>query len=92
MTRPVDPEVLSGFLEEARAYLPGIRHGIDAFRADPAQAEALAEAHRQAHNIKAERQCCEIRLRAESTRSDLGISYVSRRSGSALAPCLACQG
>src|SRR5262245_47169173 len=52
MTRPVDPEVLSGFLEEARSYLPGIRHGIDAFRADPAQGEALAEAHRQAHNIK----------------------------------------
>jgi chemosensory pili system protein ChpA (sensor histidine kinase/response regulator) len=52
MTRPVDPEVLSGFLEEARSYLPVIRHGIDAFGADPAQTEALAEAHRQAHNIK----------------------------------------
>jgi chemosensory pili system protein ChpA (sensor histidine kinase/response regulator) len=52
MTRPVDPEVLSGFLEEARSYLPVIRHGIDAYQADPAQTEALADAHRQAHNIK----------------------------------------
>jgi chemosensory pili system protein ChpA (sensor histidine kinase/response regulator) len=52
MARQADPEVLAGFLEEARGYLPQIRQGIEAYRADPAQLESLREAYRQAHIIK----------------------------------------
>jgi chemosensory pili system protein ChpA (sensor histidine kinase/response regulator) len=52
MARQANPEVLAGFLEEARGYLPQIRQGIEAYRADPAQLDALRESYRQAHIIK----------------------------------------
>jgi chemosensory pili system protein ChpA (sensor histidine kinase/response regulator) len=52
MTRHVDPEVLLGFVEEARGYLLPIRQGIDAFTADPAQAAHLEEAYRLVHTIR----------------------------------------
>jgi chemosensory pili system protein ChpA (sensor histidine kinase/response regulator) len=52
MPRKVDPEVLAGFIEEARGYLPKIREGIEAFHARPGQGDTLEEAHRHAHTIK----------------------------------------
>ena len=52
MSRPIDAELLLGFLEEARGYLPGVRGGLAAFRADPASPDALVEAHRYVHTIK----------------------------------------
>jgi chemosensory pili system protein ChpA (sensor histidine kinase/response regulator) len=52
MARHADPEVIAGFLEEARGYLPQIRQGIEAYRADSNQREPLEEAHRRAHSIK----------------------------------------
>jgi chemosensory pili system protein ChpA (sensor histidine kinase/response regulator) len=52
MTRNVDPEVLLGFVEEARGYLLPIRQGIDAFSAAPEQAAHLEEAHRLVHTIR----------------------------------------
>jgi chemosensory pili system protein ChpA (sensor histidine kinase/response regulator) len=52
MTREVDPEVLAGFIEEARSYLPQILEGIEGYRADPTRTEVLEEAHRHAHSIK----------------------------------------
>jgi chemosensory pili system protein ChpA (sensor histidine kinase/response regulator) len=49
VTRKVEPEVLAGFLEEARGYLPGIRAGI---ASGPDHIEPLQESARLAHTIK----------------------------------------
>ncbi|HXG65732.1 MAG TPA: Hpt domain-containing protein [Blastocatellia bacterium] len=52
MARIVDREVLVGFIEEARSYLPGILNGIEDFSANPTDIVRLEEAHRYAHSIK----------------------------------------
>ncbi len=57
---PIDPELLAGFVDEAKSYLPQIAAGIEAARrqaaARPGQVLAghgsLGEAHRLAHSIK----------------------------------------
>ena len=52
MARKFDKELLIGFVEEARGYLPTILDGVRSFRGDPDRAEDLKEAHRLAHIIK----------------------------------------
>ncbi|HEV3122675.1 MAG TPA: Hpt domain-containing protein, partial [Isosphaeraceae bacterium] len=52
MARKVDPEVLAGFIDEARGYLPAIRQGIDAYASPPGGAQLIEEAHRLAHSTK----------------------------------------
>jgi chemosensory pili system protein ChpA (sensor histidine kinase/response regulator) len=52
MGRKVDNELLSGFVAEARGYLPAILKAISAFRADPADQQSLEPAQRLAHTIK----------------------------------------
>jgi chemosensory pili system protein ChpA (sensor histidine kinase/response regulator) len=52
MARKVDPEVLAGFIDEARGYLPAIRQGIDAFGDSSGAAHLIEEAHRLAHSTK----------------------------------------
>ena len=52
MNRPVDPDILDGFLAEAFGYLPPIRDGLAHFRQDPADTARLEEAHRCLHTIK----------------------------------------
>jgi chemosensory pili system protein ChpA (sensor histidine kinase/response regulator) len=52
MSRTVDPEVLAGFLEEVRGYLPSLAAGIEAAHDSPGRERGLVEAHRQAHCIK----------------------------------------
>jgi chemosensory pili system protein ChpA (sensor histidine kinase/response regulator) len=52
MVRKVDPEVLAGFIQEARSYLPAIRAGIEALGAEPAWPEMVEEAYRHIHTIK----------------------------------------
>jgi chemosensory pili system protein ChpA (sensor histidine kinase/response regulator) len=52
MARTVDKEVLLGFIEEARGYLPSIWEGLDALRADPDQPDVMEEVHRHVHTIK----------------------------------------
>ena len=51
MTTSHDPEIRAGFLAEAAGYLPALRAGVAAFRADPADPGLLDEAHRHAHTI-----------------------------------------
>ncbi|HVT18336.1 MAG TPA: Hpt domain-containing protein [Thermoanaerobaculia bacterium] len=51
MPRPVDPEVMAGFLEEARGYLPAIRGGLAAF-APAGDGTWLVEPRRMVHSIK----------------------------------------
>jgi len=52
MAAHIDKEVLLGFIEEAKSYLPVIRQGLATFQADSTRVEALEEAHRHAHTIK----------------------------------------
>lgn len=49
---PLDREILDGFLDEARGYLPAIRAGLAAFRAAPTAPDVLEETHRHVHTIK----------------------------------------
>ncbi len=52
MSRKVDREVLVGFIEEAKSYLPTIFAGIDTFKKDANQIDGLEVAHRHVHTIK----------------------------------------
>jgi chemosensory pili system protein ChpA (sensor histidine kinase/response regulator) len=52
MARSVDKEILIGFIDEVKAYLPVIKNGIEAVALDPARLDALHEAHRHIHTIK----------------------------------------
>ena len=52
MLRKVEPEMVAGFIAEARGYLPLILQGLEAYWADPGQVEKLEEAHRLIHIIR----------------------------------------
>jgi chemosensory pili system protein ChpA (sensor histidine kinase/response regulator) len=52
MNRSIDPEILSGFLDEAYGYLPAIRTGLAQFQSLPENSEPLVEVHRYLHTIK----------------------------------------
>lgn len=52
MVKKIDPEILMGFIEEAKSYLPTILDCIETFKHDPDQLDALEEAHRLFHSIK----------------------------------------
>ena len=83
MTRKVEPEVLAGFLEEARGYLPGIRAGIAA--CGPDHVEPLQEPARLAHTIKGaaanvgglELRTAAMKLEKESRTGDLTAAGVA---------------
>lgn len=48
---PLDPEVLRGFYEEARSYVPGMERALETLMADPASAAATEELYRLAHSV-----------------------------------------
>ena len=48
----LDPEILAGFVQEARGCLPIVRSGYASFRRNPERMDSLQEAHRLLHNIK----------------------------------------
>lgn len=52
MTRKIDHQVLLGFVEEARGYLPRICRGAETALEDPTRLDALEEIHRLFHSIK----------------------------------------
>ncbi len=52
MAKKTDEDVLAGFLDEARSYLPIILEKLEAFQADPEQSTAIKEAFRYSHTIK----------------------------------------
>lgn len=51
MSNSLDPEVLRGFLEEARSYLPGIDRCLAGLRAAPGDRPSAEELHRLAHCV-----------------------------------------
>lgn len=52
MATPIDREILAGFVEEARGYLPRILAAVDGYAGAPRDPSALEEAHRLMHSIK----------------------------------------
>jgi chemosensory pili system protein ChpA (sensor histidine kinase/response regulator) len=52
MSNYIDPEVMVGFIAEAKSYLPIISKGIREFSNNPQEMEKLEDAHRYAHTIK----------------------------------------
>jgi chemosensory pili system protein ChpA (sensor histidine kinase/response regulator) len=52
MSRSVDNQVLEGFIEEARSYIPLILDCINLLEAHPSETETLEEAYRHIHTIK----------------------------------------
>ncbi len=48
---PLDPEVLRGFYEEARSYIPGMERALDRLASDPSSVEATEELYRLAHSV-----------------------------------------
>ena len=48
----VGKEILSGFYEEVKGYLPTIRRCLEELAADPSQTQPLQEVHRLVHSIK----------------------------------------
>jgi len=52
MSNPIAKEVLQGFLEEARGYLPGIQQQLERIWAQPGDDEAHRELHRLIHNVR----------------------------------------
>ena len=52
MAKQLDISVLTGFIEEVKAYLPEIWQGIQSYQADPTRLDGLEIAHRHTHTIK----------------------------------------
>ena len=52
MFENIDKEVLIGFVEEAKSYLPAIRRGLEAYQADNRSIDGLEEVYRHVHTIK----------------------------------------
>jgi chemosensory pili system protein ChpA (sensor histidine kinase/response regulator) len=51
MSQPLDPEVLRGFLEEARSYVPGMQRCLEALKHVPSDGVATEELFRLAHSL-----------------------------------------
>src|SRR5262249_45037499 len=52
MIRQVKPEVLAGFIDEAKGYLPHIQQALEAFRADKSRRDVLEDVYRPVHTIR----------------------------------------
>ena len=52
MAKRLDEKMLNGFAKELRSYMPGIRDGIENFRADTTQRNALKQAMKSLRMIK----------------------------------------
>jgi chemosensory pili system protein ChpA (sensor histidine kinase/response regulator) len=80
-SRALDPELLAGFREEVRGYLPAIRQGIDAF-SHRRDRDSLVEPHRLVHTIKgAASQLGLAELAADAGRSEEALERLLRASG-----------
>jgi chemosensory pili system protein ChpA (sensor histidine kinase/response regulator) len=52
MSSSTRDEILTGFAEEVKSYIPALRNGLDSLRERADQRELLEELHRLAHTIK----------------------------------------
>ena len=52
MSRSSHDEIVKGYIEEVRTYIPLLIQGIESLREKPDQAEVLEETHRLVHTIK----------------------------------------
>lgn len=66
MAFQVDREVLVGFQEEVRGYLPAIRRRLSELRADPDRLDAIEEVHRIVQSVRGAAAMIGLRALAES--------------------------
>jgi len=52
MPKPPKAEMIRGFIEEVKSYIPSLADGLDALRTAPDKGEMLEETHRLVHTIK----------------------------------------
>ena len=52
MATPPKVELIIGFIEEVKTYIPSLISGLDSLKDSPGQLEVLAETHRLVHTIK----------------------------------------
>ena len=52
MPKPPKAEMIRGFIEEVKSYIPSLIEGLDALRTAPEKGEMLEETHRLVHTIK----------------------------------------
>jgi len=52
MSRSSSNEIVQGYIEEVKAYIPSLTQGIESLRKSPNQTAVLEEVHRLAHTIK----------------------------------------
>lgn len=52
MPKPPKAEMIRGFIEEVKSYIPSLIDGLDALRKSPDKSEMLEETHRLVHTIK----------------------------------------
>ncbi|MDM8523347.1 Hpt domain-containing protein [Desulfococcaceae bacterium HSG8] len=52
MSRSSSDEIVQGYIEEVRTYVPSLTEGIESLRERPGQKEVLEETHRLVHTIK----------------------------------------
>ncbi|HUQ92656.1 MAG TPA: Hpt domain-containing protein [Bryobacteraceae bacterium] len=52
MSIKVEPEIISGFVQEVESYLPKLVQSLEDFRANPLNMDSLEEAHRMVHCIR----------------------------------------
>jgi chemotaxis protein histidine kinase CheA len=52
MPKPPKAEMIRGFIEEVKSYIPSLADGLDALRTAPDKGETLEETHRLVHTIK----------------------------------------
>ncbi len=52
MPKPPKAEMISGFIEEVKSYIPSLIDGLDALSKSPDKSEMLEETHRLVHTIK----------------------------------------
>jgi len=74
MTMPPKAEMIKGFIEEVKSYIPSLIQGIETLKEKPDHKEVLQEIHRMVHTIKG----------ASSMVGILGLSHIACQMEEAL--------
>ncbi|HAO21762.1 MAG TPA: hypothetical protein DCQ37_15635, partial [Desulfobacteraceae bacterium] len=78
MSRSPRDEIIRGYVEEVKTYIPSLIQGIDTLRKTPEQYHALEEIHRLVHTIKG----------ASSMVGIYGLSYIAYQMEEAISEIL----
>lgn len=74
MTMPPKAEMIKGFIEEVKSYIPSLIQGLETLKEKPERKDVLEEIHRMVHTIKG----------ASSMVGILGLSHIASQMEEAL--------